>query len=135
MMATKAGAPRNSTPPTTIERPHRHPCMTNDKDTAKAAPDDAPTLVLFRHDLRLADNLALSAAADCGRPVVAAFILDEESEGMRPLGGARRWWLHHSLCALAGRLSDLGAELVLRRGRMAETTATLAREPGAAPVF
>ncbi|MDS1135504.1 cryptochrome/photolyase family protein [Nitratireductor indicus] len=109
--------------------------MTNDKDTAKAAPDDAPTLVLFRHDLRLADNLALSAAANCGRPVVVAFILDEESEGMRPLGGARRWWLHHSLCALAGRLSDLGAELVLRRGRMAETTVALARETGAATVF
>ena len=36
-----------------------------------------PVIVLFRHDLRLRDNLALSAAAETGKPVVAAFVGDE----------------------------------------------------------
>ena len=37
---------------------------------------DKPVLVLFRHDLRVADNGALSAAAKSGKPVVPVFILD-----------------------------------------------------------
>jgi deoxyribodipyrimidine photo-lyase len=79
-------------------------------DTAK------PAVVLFRHDLRVADNRALSAAVASGKPVVTVFILDEEAPGIRPLGGARRWWLHHSLAALSHDLKQRGAKLVLRRG-------------------
>ena len=59
-----------------------------------------PVIVLFRHDLRLRDNLALSAAAETGKPVVAAFVGDESPAVRRP-GAARRWWLHHSLSALS----------------------------------
>ena len=64
----------------------------------------APSLVWFRDDLRLADNPALRAAVDRGAPVVALFVLDEESPGFRALGGAARWWLHHSLESLSARL-------------------------------
>ncbi|MDN2565996.1 DNA photolyase family protein [Aquibium sp. A9E412] len=103
--------------------------MTSEHDT------DKPALVLFRHDLRLADNRALTAAAASGRPVVAAFVLDEESPGIRPLGGARRWWLHHSLKALADGLKRLGTPLVLRRGPMAETAAALVEDCGAGLVL
>lgn len=78
-----------------------------------------PVLVLFRNDRRVADNGALAAAADTGRPVVAAFVLDEESDGVRPSGGAARWWLHHSLVALQGKLEELGIRLILRRGATA----------------
>lgn len=97
--------------------------------------DERPVLLLFRHDLRVADNLALCAAAETGRPVAAAFILDEQSEGARPLGGARRWWLHHSLTALKEALEKLGLNLVLRRGPMVETATSLAQETGAGTVF
>ena len=38
-----------------------------------------PVIVWFRQDLRLADNPALSAAADSGRPVIPLFILDDET--------------------------------------------------------
>jgi len=70
------------------------------------------TLVWFRRDLRLADNEALARAAVRG-PIVPAFILDERSApANRPLGGAARWWLHHSLGALRRSLGGL----VLGRG-------------------
>lgn len=76
----------------------------------------AVTLVWFRDDLRISDNPALMAAAESGDDVVACYVLDEETDGMRPLGGASKWWLHHSLASLAEDLEDLGIPLVLRRG-------------------
>ena len=95
----------------------------------------APVIVLFRHDLRVADNRALVAAASLERPVVAAFVFDEVSDGVRPIGGARRWWLHHSIERLAESLKALGVPLVLRTGRMAKAVAALAEDVGADTVF
>ena len=87
-------------------------------------------LVLFRTDLRVADNGALAAAADSGKPVVAAFVLDER-DGIRPRGGASRWWLHHSLAALRRQLDRLGTRLVLRRGPIRPIVDSLIAESGA----
>ncbi len=84
---------------------------------ARPAANDPPILVLFRNDLRLADNAALAAAADSGRTVVPVFVLDPEPAG-RPRGSASRWWLHHSLEALASGLDALGAGLTLRAGQL-----------------
>ena len=95
----------------------------------------APALVLFRSDLRLADNAALTAAAQSGRPVIPVFVLDEMSPSVRPIGGARRWWLHHSLAALQDGLRKAGSPLVLRRGAMGDAVLALARQTGAAAVF
>jgi deoxyribodipyrimidine photo-lyase len=53
----------------------------------------------FRQDLRLADNPALSAAVDAGA-VMPVYILDDDNAKNWKLGGASRWWLHHSLIAL-----------------------------------
>ncbi len=75
----------------------------------------SPVVVWFRDDLRLADNPALTAAAATGRPLVALFCLDEGG-GRRPLGGAARWWLHHSLASLGRDLHARGVPLVLVRG-------------------
>ncbi|THJ66001.1 deoxyribodipyrimidine photo-lyase [Arthrobacter echini] len=88
----------------------------------------AVTLVWFRDDLRISDNPALAAAADSGDDVVACYVLDEETEGIRPRGGASRWWLHHSLAALTATLEDLGIPLVLRRGAAAEVLPRLVDE-------
>ena len=71
------------------------------------------SLVWFRDDLRLDDNPALAEAAAAG-PVAALYVLDEVN--LRPLGGAARWWLHHSLTALAADLAARGVSLILRRG-------------------
>lgn len=74
------------------------------------------TLVLFRDDLRVSDNPALSAAAQRGAAVIALYVLDEVTAGIRPLGGASRWWLHESLLALRLSLEALGIPLILRKG-------------------
>ncbi len=94
----------------------------------------APAILWFRRDLRLHDNPALIAAAD-GRPIVPLFILDDEAPGMRRLGGASRWWLHHSLAALAAGLERRGIKLLLRRGPAAKILAEIAAETGARSIF
>ena len=75
-----------------------------------------PQIIWFRQDLRLADQAAVRAAATAG-PVVAVYVLDDETPGEWRLGGAQRWWLHHSLIALVAALERHGVPLVLRRGR------------------
>ena len=94
-----------------------------------------PALVLFRNDLRLADNRALSAAAASGRPVICAFVFDTSGEIRRPVGAARHWWLHKSLEALDASLSKAGASLVLRQGPAQAEVRKLIRETGAGAVF
>ena len=94
-----------------------------------------PRIVWFRDDLRLADNPALRAALDGDGPVLGLYVLDEASPGVRPLGGAARWWLHHSLASLAARLAERGGKLVLRRGPAGRILRELVDETGATAVF
>lgn len=89
------------------------------------------TLLWFRDDLRLADHPALSAACEDPAGIVALYLLDEESEGARPLGGAARWWLHASLEQLASALEARGIPLVLRRGACEAVVPRVAAECGA----
>ncbi len=89
-----------------------------------------PSILWFRQDLRLSDNAALRAAVAAG-PVVALYILDDGAPGAHAIGGAQRWWLHHSLTALAAALGDAGATLVLRRGDSATELTAVMRETGA----
>ncbi len=93
----------------------------------------SPSLLWFRQDLRLADNPALTAATQAGGPLVCVYVLDESGDWAP--GGASRWWLHHSLAALAASLQARGNRLVLRRGPAAEVIPALARESGAEQVF
>jgi len=90
-----------------------------------------PALIWFRDDLRLADNPALHAAAESGRPLAALYVLDEDSPGLRPLGGAARWWLAGSLRALTAELGQHGVPLVLRRGPATRIVPQAAAELGA----
>jgi deoxyribodipyrimidine photo-lyase len=92
-----------------------------------------PVIVWFRDDLRLADNPALAEPARSNRPVVCLYVLDQ-TPGLRPLGGAARWWLAGSLRALGKALAEHGTNLVLRRGPAAEVIAGLVRETGATVV-
>lgn len=88
------------------------------------------SILWLREDLRVSDHPALLAAIDEGA-VVPLFILDDETPGEWRIGGAQRWWLHHSLTALDRSLRKRGSSLVLRRGRAAEVLPALAREAGA----
>jgi deoxyribodipyrimidine photo-lyase len=101
----------------------------------KTADSDQPVIVLFRQDLRIADNRALSAAAETGRPVVCVFIRDDGEKDFRARGAAKNWWLHRSLEALSVKLHDLGATLILRTGDGAKLVPELVAETGADTVF
>src|SRR5579859_1198373 len=91
-----------------------------------------PVIVWLRQDLRLGDQPALAAAVETGRPILPVYVLDEGHHPLVP-GAASRWWLHHSLAAVARDLERRGGALILRRGRHPEQIVeALAREVGAA---
>lgn len=96
---------------------------------------EAPALVWLRQDLRLSDNPALDAAVKTERPLVFLYLLDDETPGKWRMGGASRWWLHHSLTALIRDLEKRGAQLVLRRGAAREAIPRFIEEIAAAAVF
>ena len=87
------------------------------------------SILWFRRDLRLSDQAALIAAAGEG-PVVPVYILDDETPKHRAMGGASRWWLHHSLASLDAALREKGSRLILRRGKSDAVLAALAEEVG-----
>jgi len=92
-----------------------------------------PVIVWLRRDLRLADQPAFAAAAKAG-PVIPVYVLDDETPKHRKMGGASRWWLHHSLASLATDLEKIGSRLILKRGVAAEVLAKLAKETDAAAI-
>jgi len=90
-----------------------------------------PVIYWFRQDLRLSDLRGLNAAVSTGRPVLACYILDDESPGEWQMGGASRWWLHHSLAALSQDIQKAGGQLYLAVGRPDTALAALAEQSGA----
>ena len=92
-------------------------------------PKQNPTIIWLRRDLRLADNPALHAAVNSGKPLVLLYI-DEANKG-RALGGAAEVWLHHSLMAFIGSIADKGGELILRRGEAADILDDIIDQTGA----
>ncbi len=91
------------------------------------------TILWLRQDLRLHDHPALIAAAHDGA-VVPVYILDDDAPGAWKIGGAQRWWLHHSLTALAKALEAKKSKLILRRGDAVKTLESLMEETGAGQV-
>lgn len=61
------------------------------------------TLMWFEQDLRLEDNPALTAALAHDN-VLVLYILDDQNAAQYKMGGASRWWLHHSLTSLDKQL-------------------------------
>lgn len=82
-------------------------------------------IVWFRQDLRVHDNPALTAACCQHSMVMPLYILDEVSTY---LGGAQKWWLHHSLISLDNGLNNMDLGLCLRQGRALEVLERLVRE-------
>lgn len=96
--------------------------------------ETAPIIVWFRQDLRLADNPALVHAAESGRPILPLFVLDDEAPGQWRPGGASRWWLHHSLTALAANMDERGGKLLFRRGKADEVLPQVIEASGAGAI-
>jgi len=91
---------------------------------------NSPVIVWLRRDLRLSDQPAIAEAARKG-PVIPVYVLDDETPRHRAMGGASRWWLHHSLASLDAELREKGSKLILRRGKSEDVLAQLAEETGA----
>ncbi|MBU0500961.1 MAG: DNA photolyase family protein [Gammaproteobacteria bacterium] len=89
-------------------------------------------ILLFRRDLRLADNPALTAALSAGHCIIPAYVQDPARFGE---GAAGRWWLHHSLIALDRDLQRLGSRLILRQGDLLAELLSLVKESGAFAVY
>ena len=79
-------------------------------------------IVWFRQDLRLCDNPAFAKACLHHDFVIPIYILDEVT---MLLGGAQRWWLHHSLASLNEGLKKIGLSLCLRQGKALDILRTL----------
>ena len=99
----------------------------------------ATALVWLHQDLRIGDHPALdaaiNAAAASGGAVIPIYILDDQAAGRWKMGGASRWWLHHSLTDLQHGLERLGAGLVIRKGDAEAIIPQLIAETGATQIF
>ncbi|MEW5319132.1 MAG: hypothetical protein WDW38_010302 [Sanguina aurantia] len=92
-------------------------------------------LVLFRRDLRLLDNPALTAACADHAQVLPVYIHEPKHDGQWAAGAASRWWLHHSLTALQSRLHSHHAGLHIAQGKTLATLRKLIAESGAEAVY
>ena len=89
------------------------------------------SIIWFRQDLRLSDNPALTAAVAKGS-VLAIYILDNDSAGDFKMGGASRWWLHHSLQSLRHALHG---KLNIYQGNPADIIASLCQRHNVQNVY
>jgi deoxyribodipyrimidine photo-lyase len=97
--------------------------------TSKAA------ILWFRRDLRLADHSALAQAVASNAMIAPVFILDEDNGIPERLSGAARWWLDHSIRALAKSLETRGNQLILRRGDALSSLLQIAAQIGATDIY
>lgn len=93
-----------------------------------------PVLLWLRQDLRLSDQAALVAAVQAG-PVIPLYIIDDDTPRHWAMGGASRWWLHHSLSRLDESLRAKGSRLILRQGKSADIIPQVAKQAGADSVY
>jgi len=98
------------------------------------SPSNTPALLWFRLDLRLNDNAALVAAAS-RHEVIPVYIYSEDEEHSAAPGAASKWWLHHSLVALAASIEERGGKFIVRRGNAGEVIDHLLRETKACGVY
>lgn len=90
-------------------------------------------LVWFRRDLRVSDNPALHAAKNA--QIIPIYIYAPQEDAPWQAGGASRWWLHHSLLALAQALKQLDSRLIIRSGDSLAVLQQLIAETGAEAVY
>jgi deoxyribodipyrimidine photo-lyase len=94
----------------------------------------ARCIVLFQKDLRIHDNAVLRAAAEKFQQVVPLYAADFDVEDWA-LGGASRWWLHHSLIALEQAIAGLGGRLLIRSGGIQNVLGQVLDETGAEAIY
>ena len=78
-------------------------------------------IILFRNDLRLADNPALHYAIAQGKKILPVFIYEDHFDNgneanFERLGAATKLWLHYSLKSLSESISEYGSKLLILKG-------------------
>ncbi|MEM7054458.1 MAG: deoxyribodipyrimidine photo-lyase [Pseudomonadota bacterium] len=92
-------------------------------------------IVWFRRDFRLADNPALDYARSHHERILPVYIHDPHAMGHWSPGAASRWWLHHALTDVSGRLKDRGVKLIIRSGSAGNQLDELIEASGAGAVY
>ena len=82
-------------------------------------------IILFRNDLRLADNPALHYAISQGKKILPVFIYEDHFDNgneanFERLGAATKLWLHYSLKSLSESISKYGSKLLILKGNQLE---------------
>jgi deoxyribodipyrimidine photo-lyase len=90
-------------------------------------------ILWLRADLRLSDNPALHALVSGNKRFVPVYILD--SSEAKPMGGAAKVWLHHSLQALEAEFARHNCKIIYRTGDPVIEIPRLAEEIKAEGVF
>lgn len=93
------------------------------------------TILWFRSDLRLEDNLALGAALATRKPILPVFIWDTEGQDIKSTGPHYCWWLKESLSILSNSLNRYGSKLIIRQGSPLSTLSNIATEYDARHLF
>ncbi len=89
-------------------------------------------IVWFRQDFRLMDNPALYYAAKKNSGIIPVYIYDPS---LYLLGGASRWWLHHSLKAMQECFKEKNIHFVILQGHTNKVLLELAKKHKADAVF
>src|SRR5689334_12969571 len=92
-------------------------------------------IMLFRRDLRLKDNPALTAACATHTHVLPLYIYSDREEAPWQIGSASQWWLHHSLQALQQQLQKRGTALLLDQGNTLDVLRQVIKESGATAIY
>lgn len=98
------------------------------------------TIVWFKTDLRVHDNVVLNAALDTGNRVVPVYCIEDKhfgntEYGFKKTGPFRAKFLLESLQDLDAQLRALGSGLIVVRGKPSAEIAKIAREHGATNVY
>lgn len=94
-----------------------------------------PLIVWFRRNLRLADNPALSRAAESGKPVIPLYVHDTDPASPYSLSGRAAGWTLANAAALHDDLRrQLNSRLVVRTGSSERAVLALARQVAASAI-
>lgn len=85
------------------------------------------SIVWFRQDLRLNNNLALKRAIQNSRKVIFLYLLDKNQHTFS-IGSASKWWLQKSLISLDNELRKRGSQLILKIGSPIEILLEICRQ-------
>ncbi|GAB5388394.1 MAG: deoxyribodipyrimidine photo-lyase [Alphaproteobacteria bacterium] len=93
---------------------------------------DAPAIVWFKRDLRVADHPALASACATGRPVLPLYIIEPEMWAAPDASGRQWGFIRESLVELKTRLEAMGQSLVVRQGAAVDVLESLRQQVGIA---